>query len=151
VARDQGMRPTRVAFIGSRGFRDVEAVKKAIRSLAPGAVVVTGAWWEEESDGQRSLVPTRGVDRIAAEEAEAAGLTVVLVAGSKTMYGNMAGVERNPIILDLCDKAFIFWDGESRGTARGMKLARDMGVPHTITVQLRGSDQSSTNTFVHKK
>jgi hypothetical protein len=113
-----------IGFIGSRDYEHCRLVQEHVHKLAASDVVVTGAWWTEGPDAM--LDPTRGVDRAAAMAAREHGLVTVLVAGSPRQ-GAMAGVQRNPTIIDLSDHVVAYWTGLSKGTSRGIKLALAAG------------------------
>jgi hypothetical protein len=113
---------TRLAIIGSRDWPTPEAVRAYVRSLPKDAIVITGGWWD--SDGR--IHPTRGVDSIAAEEANRCGLTVALVAGS-SQHGKYAGLRRNPAVVELAERGMAFHDGTSPGTAGTVELFEKAG------------------------
>lgn len=112
-----------VAIIGSRGWPDPEMIWNYVRDLPEGTVVVTGGWW----DGPR-IRPTQGADMIAATAAQCRGLVVVVVAGSPRR-GKYAGLQRNPVVVQMADKVAAFHDGESPGTLGTIDLARQIGKP----------------------
>lgn len=130
--------PLRVAIVGSRPqyaqadpnnrhlydqatMKRHEAVRAYVQTLPKGTVIVTGAWWDHNV-----LAPTNGVDRVAAEYARDAGLTVCLVAGSPT-NGRAAGVIRNPVVVDIAQKVKAFMDTPTPGTTRTMRIAHKAG------------------------
>lgn len=122
---------TRHAIIGSRDWPSPEAVRAYVRSLPKDTIVITGGW--VDSDG--SVKPTRGVDRVAAMEAWACGLTVALVAGSP-LHGKYAGLRRNPAVVELAERGTAFHDGTSPGTAGTVELFQKAGKG----VEVRGPD-----------
>ncbi len=121
----------REAIVGSRahwkgGVPLHEHVTRAqeVRSYVrarPGTVIVTGGWWK----GDR-IEATSGVDNVAALAARDIGSTVCLVAGSP-IHGKLAGVIRNPVVVDIAHAVKAFWDGRSPGTRRTMDLAARAG------------------------
>lgn len=108
----------RVAVVGSRSWRDEERVFKVIRSLPPGAVVVSGG--------------ARGADRIAARCARSLQYAVVEHLADWDTYGRRAGMIRNQVLVDDCDALLAFWDGRSRGTLHSIRLAVAAGKPVEI-------------------
>ena len=44
-------------------------------------------------------------------------------------YGKGAGIKRNKQIIESCDQCLAFWDGNSKGTASGIKLAEQLKKP----------------------
>lgn len=75
----------------------------------------------------------RGIDTIAAEAAEAAGLRSTVLLPDREKYpGKMiyrAYMERNRAIVDACDLLLAVWDGKSRGTRHTIDCARRQGRP----------------------
>jgi len=116
----------RIAIVGSREFAPLEAVRTYVAALPQGTVIVTGGW-PSNAGGYRVVEATRGVDREAYVQAERAGLVTVLVAGSRTRQEHLAGLQRNPVIVDLADIVVAFWDLRSSGTAATLRHALDAG------------------------
>lgn len=126
-----------VAIVGSRGYAQPQLVEWWVRSLAsrdPDARVLSGG--------------ARGVDAAAERAAAACGLawqsyrphelaehewTVsIIVDGVKVAeVGRFrsfveAAKDRNVWLVEFSDKVVAFWDGESRGTAHAMSVARGL-------------------------
>jgi hypothetical protein len=93
----------------------MELVGEYVRGLPKDTIIVTGAW-PSLAGGYRVVEATSGVDREAYAAAEAAGLITVLVSGSKTKHGNLAGVQRNPTTVAISEAVTAFWDLRSTGT-----------------------------------
>jgi hypothetical protein len=107
------------AIVGSRGYPDPDQVRDYVRSLPVGTEVVTGG-----NDG------TSGeVDEIAAEEARACGLSVVIFWPQTDVYGPRQGPrQRNEQIVAYCDDLVAFWGQvESPGTSHIVGLANRAG------------------------
>lgn len=107
----------KIGIIGSRKYPNLDLVKEYIATLPKDTIIVTGGW-PSLAGGYRVVEATAGVDRTAYIAAEAHGLVTVLVTGSKTKHKHMAGVQRNPFIVELSDSIVAFWDMKSRGSAR---------------------------------
>ena len=75
----------------------------------------------------------RGIDTLAAEAAEAAGLVSTVLLPDREKYpGKLvyrAYRERNRAIVDACDLLLAVWDGKSRGTSYTIGYARRQGKP----------------------
>ena len=121
----------RIAIVGSREFSPLEAVRTYVAALPAGSVVVTGAW-PSNAGGYRVLEPTRGVDREAYVHAERAGLVTVAVAGSKSRHEHLAGLQRNPVVVDIAEVVVAFWALRSSGTAATLRYALEQGKPVTV-------------------
>ena len=107
--------PERVAIVGSRGWRhDSVAVTDYVAALPEGTIIISGG--------------AVGVDRAAEAAAECYGHICVVVKPA-WKHGRKAGPERNAVIVDLADRVVAFWDGQSRGTASTIALARKAGKP----------------------
>lgn len=108
----------RVAIIGSRDFADLDAVRAFVRGLPVDTVVVSGG--------------ARGVDRVAAAEAQRCGLTIVVYRADWIRYGRRAGYLRNVSIVEHAERVVAFWDGASKGTRHTIEIARRAGTPVEI-------------------
>ena len=103
----------RVGIVGSRGYSDLEAVRRFVRGLPSGTLVVTG--------------DARGVDKTATEEAKVCGLEVEIHRADWAEHGRGAGLKRNPDIINGSDEVAVFWDGTSPGTHDSLTLAMKAG------------------------
>lgn len=101
-------------FCGSREWADREAIRRELRSLPPGSIVIEGG--------------ARGADRIAREEAHALGLHVASVAALWSRYGRSAGPRRNEAMLRLRPDVVHAFTLGSRGTAHTIAAAERAGV-----------------------
>lgn len=105
----------RIAIVGSRDYSQLEAVRAFVDSLPKDAVVVSGRG--------------RGVDTAAEMRARERGLQTLIFPADWARHGRQAGFLRNPLIVNACDQLVAFWDGESRGTADTLSLARRANKP----------------------
>lgn len=105
------------------------SVREYVRSLPRDTVVVTGGWRAIEM-----AEATPGVDLVAFLEADRCGLVAALAVGSKAIWTDHAGLQRNPVIVEISDAIVAFWDLESRGTADTLRHARDDGTKSVIVV-----------------
>jgi len=103
----------KIAIVGSRRYPKLDQVRRFVRGLALGTVVVSGG--------------ADGVDEVAAEEARAAGLVVVLFLPDYALHGRRAPLVRNDEIVAACDGLVAFWDGESNGTRYAFTAASRAG------------------------
>ena len=108
----------RIAIVGSRGYSNLEAVRRFVRSLPRDAIVISGG--------------APGVDRAAEREAKKLGLALIVYRAEWEKLGRGAGIIRNGTIVESCDRVVAFWDGESRGTANTIARARRLGKPVEI-------------------
>lgn len=101
----------RVAIVGSRGFADLQQVRRLIWSLANrGSVeIVSGG--------------ARGVDEEARRMAEVHHMPYTEFPADWATHGKRAGFVRNQQIVDYADRIVAFWDGESPGTKSTIDLA----------------------------
>lgn len=106
----------KVAIVGSRDYRNLQAVRDYVDRLPEGSIVVSGG--------------ARGVDKTAEMAAKARSLqTIVLPAVWDGPLGKRAGFARNVDIVAAADMVVAFWDCESRGTAHSIALALAMKKP----------------------
>jgi len=103
----------RVAIVGSRDYSPLSDVVDYVRSLPDDTVIITGG--------------ARGVDQIAESEALARGLEVVVHLPDWAKYGKSAGMIRNRVVVDDCEKLKAFWDQVSPGTKGVIAMAAKAG------------------------
>lgn len=119
-------RPTMWFLVsGSRDFPNETLVRESMRAvMQPTDTLLHGG--------------ARGVDTWCAEEATRCGATVLHRPAQWEGYGRSAGMRRNTDMLnELVEQAdpyhiFLFWDGESRGTAHMLSMVHDRQLPHTL-------------------
>jgi hypothetical protein len=75
----------------------------------------------------------RGADALGAVWARHHGLPVIEMPAQWDLYGKSAGYRRNVEMAKVADVLMAFWDGKSRGTAHMIQIAKDHGLPTTIT------------------
>jgi hypothetical protein len=107
----------RVAIVGSRGYRDLERVRKYVRSLPKSTVVVT-----RDVDG---------VDKAAREEAKANGMHIC-VHYPDLEQGRAANFKRNRRMTFDSDRLVAFWDTESKSTWHLVKAFEELGLEITV-------------------
>lgn len=98
-----------VAIVGSRDWTHREVIRRYINNMPSDTVIVTGG--------------ARGVDQIAEELAEEAGLTVIVFEPDWDRFGKRAGLIRNSQIVAASNVLVAFWDGKSRGTRDSINKA----------------------------
>lgn len=119
------MRELRVAFVGSRGFRDEKRVRESVKILAD--LTVNGVAKVVVVSGGAS-----GPDTWAVDEAKRLGIEIKVWPADWARFGASAGPRRNYQIVEDCDEVFAFWDGQSRGTAHTIGVAERAGKPVQI-------------------
>ncbi len=133
----------KLAIVGNRDYRNREAIRSYVTALSSSTIVITGGW-PSYAGGYNVIEATPGVDREAYVAAEYCGLTTVLVAGSKTKHGKMAGKMRNITVVELCDALVAFWTLGSRGTAHTLSLAMAAQKPVRV-IGIDGIEVHATN------
>jgi hypothetical protein len=113
----------RVIVCGSRDWSDRQRIADRICDLPWDATVVHG--------------DARGADRIAAQEAEKAGLLIQAFPAQWDVHGKRAGFMRNEAMaLSGAELCIAFWDGRSRGTLDMMERA----AAHSIPIEVQHKD-----------
>lgn len=102
-------RALRVAIVGSRGYLRLRDVRRFVRELPEGTIVVSGG--------------ARGVDRAAEGAAKRRGLPRKIFPPRRDLYGDRCYYIRNRKIAKFADVVVTFWDGESPGTPQTARLA----------------------------
>jgi len=109
----------RIAIVGSRDYNNLGLVRKFVRNLPAGAIVVSGA--------------ARGVDRTAEVEAIKNGYEVAIKPPNVLKYGiPLALFMRNTEIVKASDEVVAFWDGHSTGTFDTLRKAKRAKLPITV-------------------
>lgn len=103
----------RVAIVGSRNFNDTRLVASTMNSVLEKYRIT-----EVVSGG------ARGADTLGEQWAKAHGIPTRVFLADWNRYGRSAGFRRNHDIIAGCDMCVAFWDGQSRGTAHSISLAR---------------------------
>lgn len=103
----------KVAVVGSRAYPDLERVRKYVRQLQPGTVLVSGG--------------AGGVDSVAEATARGRGLEVQIFRPDYQRHGKGAPLVRNRQIMEAAQHVVVFWDGRSSGTANAVTWAIAMG------------------------
>jgi len=115
VLEERQRRPKRVMITGSREWTDEEKIRKALSGLPEGSTVVHGN--------------ARGADKIADRIAKELGFEVDVFPAKWREEGRRAGFLRNQrMVTSGIDKVIAFWDGESRGTAHAIYVAKELGI-----------------------
>jgi len=110
----------KIAIVGSRDYPTRSEVEAFVYVLPQDTEIVSGG--------------ARGVDTWAQLAAVKRGLKVTIFKAAWHIHGKGAGFWRNHDIVAYADKIVAFWDGESRGTAHTIQLAKDASKPVDIHV-----------------
>ena len=102
----------RVAVVGSRHFADLGRVADYVKSLPPGASIITGS--------------ASGVDAAATKAAREKGIPVQVIPASFDELADPGkSAARNRRLVESCDVLVAFWDGTSKGTRTTVERALD--------------------------
>lgn len=111
----------RLAIVGSRTFNDFDFLVQTIElywSNCPLEIISGGA---------------KGADSLAKRYSKIdQEVSYREFLPDWNELGKKAGFVRNQQIVDACDMVLAFWDGESKGTANTIALARDAKKPTFI-------------------
>jgi hypothetical protein len=112
----------KVLITGDRYWDDKEFIRKRMRALEAGTIVVHGA--------------ARGADSLAGEVAEEMGFEVHPYPAAWSTFGRAAGPIRNTQMLDEEDPDIVWgfhdWIEGSKGTRDMMRQAEKRGVPFLL-------------------
>lgn len=110
-----------IAVIGSRNFSDYKLLESTLASIPAITQIVSGG--------------AKGADSFAEIYAKQHQLPLVVLKPDWKQYGKGAGIVRNRKIIEAADMVVAFWDGESKGTASSLAMAKTKGIPvKTITI-----------------
>ena len=65
-----------------------------------------------------------GVDTLAEEYADKKRISKLILRPQYALYRRGAPLKRNEIMVDICDKVLVFWDGISKGTKYTIDYAK---------------------------
>ena len=102
----------KLAIIGSRSITDVNVGEYMPQDVSE---IVSGG--------------ARGVDTLAKNYAEKIGLKYTEFLPDYNRYKRGAPIKRNVEIAEYSDAVLAFWDGESNGTSRTIKLFQERNKP----------------------
>lgn len=105
----------KIAIVGSRNIRaDIPewAIPQGVTMIYSGAA--------------------RGIDTSARRYAKKHGILITEILPEYDLYGRIAPLKRNDIIIGKADEVFIFWDGKSRGSTYVIKKCIEQGKPYHL-------------------
>lgn len=113
------MSTLRLAVVGSRDYLDYQEFSSLLQLLlrtwsGPVELVSGGA---------------RGADSLASRYSQDHRLSIRVFWADWNQHGKAAGMIRNREIVQYSTALVAFWDGESRGTANSISLAKRAGIP----------------------
>lgn len=73
-----------------------------------------------------------GVDKLAEEYADKKRISKLILQPQYELYGRAAPLKRNDLMVNVCNKVLIFWDGKSKGTKHTIDYAKKLGKPVDI-------------------
>src|SRR5262245_24979604 len=125
----------KIIVAGSRSFSDYSLLEhwlcRLTANIQKPLIVVSGG--------------AKGADKLGEKWAWEKGprpITVMHFFPDWEKYGRSAGVRRNQEMVDFADRAVIFWDGKSPGTADLLRRARSKGMKlKAIRFEVRDGDQ----------
>lgn len=78
-----------------------------------------------------------GVDKLAEEYADKKRISKLILQPQYELYGRAAPLKRNDLMVNVCNKVLIFWDGKSKGTKHTIDYAKKLG-KHIDIVNVSG-------------
>lgn len=113
----------KIAVVGGRDFNNVKFFNKVldnyVKNLEDYAIISGGA---------------KGADTLADLYAESKGKELIVIYPEWGKYGKRAGYIRNTEIWRQADCGIAFWDGNSKGTAHSIELAKKFNKDLTIVL-----------------
>ena len=68
-----------------------------------------------------------GIDEIAERYADDHRISKLILRPEYKLYGKVAPLRRNELMVSIADEVLLIWDGMSRGTAYTARIAEKMG------------------------
>lgn len=119
-----------IAIVGSRTFTDFPMMQKAWRELM---------WDHSWSDSRCRIVSggAEGADKLSEQLGVTLDIPLLIHPAQWSLYGRSAGYRRNELIVNDADVLLAFYgpEGETKGTAHSVSLARARGIPVHIYYQ----------------
>ncbi len=75
-----------------------------------------------------------GVDTLAERYADKHKISKLILRPQYRLYRRGAPLKRNDRMVELCDKALVFWDGVSRGAKYTINYAEKLGKPVEVII-----------------
>ncbi len=75
-----------------------------------------------------------GTDTLAEKYADKHKTSKLILRPQYKLYRRVAPLKRNDRMVELCDKALVFWDGVSRGTKHTIDYAQKLGKPVEVII-----------------
>ena len=75
-----------------------------------------------------------GTDTLAEKYADKHRISKLMLPPQHKLYRRGAPLKRNDRMVELCDKALVFWDGVSRGTKHTIDYAQKLGKPVEVII-----------------
>ena len=127
----KGFEVMKLAIVGSRTFTDKAFMMKQLME------------WKVEYGSDLAVVSggAKGADSIAESLAWFMDIPVIIYKPDWKKFGKQAGYLRNVKIVEAADALLAFYgpEGESKGTAHSVSLARQKGIPVSIFYQQEGT------------
>ena len=120
---------------GSRSINDIEIIRSAVK--------ISGFNITEVVSGT-----ARGVDRLGEVYADKEDIVIKRFPADWDRYGRGAGYRRNAQMAEYGDALIAIWDGESRGTASMIRLARGKGLRVYVHVVKQMSVDNDSDMFI---
>ena len=117
------------------------------RTLIDGALVEQGV---KECGWQITAVVSgmaRGIDRLGAAWARRNNIPVVEFPAQWVQWGKRAGYIRNALMAENAEALLLIWDGESKGSAAMLALARDKGLRIHIVIPPKDTPRQPSITY----
>lgn len=110
-----------ILIAGSRDFNNYDLVESTLT-----------AWAKNQSITNNDITiisgGARGADKLGERFAKEYDLKLQIYPADWNQYGKSAGYKRNTQMAEVTDVAFIFWDGESKGTKHMIDLCKSRGI-----------------------
>lgn len=109
----------KLAIIGSRDFTDYELLKTTLEPYkSKVTLMVSGG--------------AKGADSLGEQWAKENNIKTLIFLPDWATHGKRAGIIRNKDIINNCDGAIAFWDGQSKGTSHSISLCENSNKPVKI-------------------
>lgn len=73
-----------------------------------------------------------GIDKLAEKYADKKRISKLILQPQYELYGRAAPLKRNDLMVNVCNRVLIFWDGKSKGTKHTIDYAKKLGKPVDI-------------------
>jgi predicted Rossmann fold nucleotide-binding protein DprA/Smf involved in DNA uptake len=115
------------AVIGSRSFNNYKLLKETLDKHNDIGEIVSGGAVGSDSLAEKYAKENKIPFKVFKPNWQDFSEPCVIKTNQYGDFNALAGLKRNQLIIDYCDKVIAFWDGKSRGSKDSINKAQQQG------------------------